>query len=81
MHPSSGETPARAQIPQNANKSAMEIMSLLSVERFFGIRHLIKNPNVPPRISAARFIPMGLSTFAKPNEPDERASATEIAIL
>ena len=81
MQPSSGDTSRSAHTPQNANKSATEMMSLLSVERRAGMSSFITSPNSPPSASAARFSSTGFTSVSNehPPLPPRLASATEIA--
>ena len=81
MQPSSGEISSSAHTPQNANKSATEMMSLLSFERFCGIRSFMKSPNTLPSSKTRRFRSTGLPSVSneKPLAPLKEASATEIA--
>ena len=85
MQPNNGDTPNASHIPQNPNKIATEIINLLSVERFGGIKIFIRTPNNAPIITLTRLINIGSITWLKsipPPEPDtDEAKAIEIAML
>ena len=85
IQPNNGDTPNASHIPQNPNKIATEIINLLSVERFGGIKIFIKTPNNAPITTLERFIMSGNITFLKSNAaPDsdtDEAKAIEIAML
>ncbi len=81
MHPSSGETFSSAQTPQNANSTAREMMSRLSLLREPGISSFSKTPKIAPRAITPRFAAMGAAT--SPNvialPPPVTASAMQMA--
>ena len=81
MQPSSGEISSSAHTPQNANKSATEMISLLSFERFCGIRSFIKSPKRLPSPTTSRFSTTGLPSVSNENPlaPLKEASAMEMA--
>ena len=80
MQPRSGETSSRVHIPQNANSSAIETISLLSVERFWS-RTFSITPNRQPIMRTRMFIPIGFSTLPALKCPEAFARATDIAAL
>ena len=80
MQPSSGDTSSSAQTPQKENSRAMEMISLLSVERLLGISSFMKRPKVPPRAMITAFRATGFTRAPKVKPlPFREASATEIA--
>ena len=80
MQPSSGETSAIAQMPQNANSVAIETISRLSVERLRK-NSLSITPNSAPSASTQIFARIGAITVESCMLPLCEAIATEIATL
>ena len=80
MQPSSGETSAMAQMPQNANSVAMETIRRLSFERLRK-KSLSITPNSVPSASTQMFARIGFITVASCIWPLSDAIATEIATL
>ena len=81
MHPSNGDTSNKEHNPQKENKTAIEIIKRLSVERFFGISHFINRPQNPPINKAARLKPIGLRMLTTLKLPEETATEMDIATL
>ena len=82
MHPRSGDTSAREQIPQKANSAATDMIRRLSLYFFFGIMHFSSHPKIPPSTNTAPLTKIGFKIFPtwKP-PPESAASAMEIAAL
>ena len=81
IHPRRGEISKTAQIPQKAKSSDIEIISLLSVLRFTGIRSFIKKPKIPPRIKTPILEARGSRILPISILPAVAADETDIAIL
>ena len=82
MQPKRGDTSSMAQTPQKANSRAMEIMSLLSLDRFGGMSSRMATPKRPPRIRTPALSSRGLISVPKenPEPPVWLARATAMAM-